>query len=101
MFKFEENPAGAFCSIILIVFLVFCGWLFFGVNKAVKAEEQQTARVEQGDYTYYYNGVEVDGANYDYHLYRYSIDNDAKKVYMTDKPESTDTSITPLYMFMH
>ena len=101
MFNLEENPAGVFSAMIILVFLVFFGWVFFGANKVVKAEEQQTARVEQGDYTYYYNGEEVDGADYDYHLYRYSIDDEAKKVYMTDKPESTDTSIIPLYMFMH
>lgn len=48
-------------------------------------------------FTYYYNGEEVDGDNVDLDLYRWTVDKDKKKVYLTDRVES-DTNIVPMIL---
>lgn len=61
------------------------------LNVGLKDYESRKNYVETTEgFAYYYNGEEVDGNSVDLDLYSWTVDMNEKKVYLTNKAESTD-----------
>lgn len=61
------------------------------LNVGLKDYESRKNYVETTEgFAYYYNGEEVDGDSVDLDLYSWTVDMNEKKVYLTNKAESTD-----------
>lgn len=92
----EVNVLHALKWVLVCLFIgIIVGFVFF-VNNSNKTYEQQTAQITTEDYKYYYNGEQIDGSNIDLHLYCYTVNNEEKKVYLTDRVDSS-SDIVPIF----
>lgn len=92
----EVNVLDALKWVLVCLFIGFIVVCVLFVNNLNKTYEQQIAQITTEDYKYYYNGEQIDGSNIDLHLYRYTVNNEEKKVYLTDRVDSS-SNIVPIF----
>lgn len=81
---------------VMVLMLAISFFFVYMIGSSYKDYESKKNYVESTEgLTYYYNGEEVDGDSVDLDLYRWTVDEDKKKVYLTDTTGSK-TNIVPM-----
>ncbi len=76
--------------IFLMIFIMFEG--LFLLNSANPDDVQKKA--ESGSYVCYYNGAEIDPKTIDISLYEYTVNDEKRTIYLTDKQGGQSTNST-------